>query len=103
MLNVKEENDSAVDFDEAQDVRRGNGQQPPPTKWTISRRSPSARSVACQRSRATMSRLSSTATRSDFIPSWSTSAARVSPSAANSRASPLMNKRMGLVYEDTER
>ena len=51
---------------------------PPPTKWTISSRSPSFSVVSDQEARGAISRLSSTATRSDFMPRDSTSAASVS-------------------------
>ena len=50
---------------------------PPPTKWTISSWSPSARWVSAHWSRGTMLRFNSTATRSCFMPSCSTSSARV--------------------------
>src|SRR5262249_42509846 len=62
---------------------------PPPTKWTISNRSPSESGVFVQRSREIKSRFSSTATRSGLRPSCpmrSDKAAR----APNSRSSPLM-------------
>ena len=44
---------------------------PPPTKWTISRWSPSCNWVLSHCARGTISRFSSTATRSPFIPSCS--------------------------------
>src|SRR5579871_556219 len=67
----------------------GMRSRPPPTKWTISRRSPSDRLVLDQRSRGTMSRLRSMATRSAFMPSCSTREASVVTSV-NSRSAPLM-------------
>jgi hypothetical protein len=67
------------------------GQQvPPPTKCTISRRSPSESWVSGQRSRGTISRFHSTATRSDFIPICAMSAARVS-GLSKVRGSPLIS------------
>jgi hypothetical protein len=62
---------------------------PPPTKCTISSRSPSARSVRAHWSRGTISRFNSTATRSVFIPSSSTSPCSVS-GPSNVRFSPLI-------------
>src|SRR5437879_5466471 len=56
----------------------GGAVDPPPTKWTISRRSPSCNGVCGHWSRGTISRFSSMATRSGFMPRVSTSAARVS-------------------------
>src|SRR6266446_6732417 len=55
---------------------------PPPTKWTISRRSPSCNGVCGHWSRGTISRFSSIATRSGFMPRVSTSAPRVSADEA---------------------
>ncbi len=51
---------------------------PPPTKCTISSRSPSCKGVCGHCSRGTISRLSSIATRSGFMPRPSTSAPSVS-------------------------
>ena len=67
-------------------------EQPPPTKWTTSSRSPSFSTVSDQRSRGTMPRFNSTATRSGFIPSFSTKARRVNAAgtSTNSRSSPLI-------------
>src|SRR5579872_658979 len=67
---------------------------PPPTKWTISRRSPSFKVICGQRSRGAISRLSSTATRSDFMPRDSISVASVNPGATSGkgRMSPLMQR-----------
>ena len=61
---------------------------PPPTKWTISRRSPSCNGVCGHWSRGTISRFSSMATRSGFMPSPATSAPRVS--ADETWGSPLI-------------
>lgn len=70
-----------------EDIR---GNDPPPTKWTISRRSPSCNGVCGHWSRGTMSRLSSIATRSGFMPKPSTSAPSVS--ADEACASPFIVK-----------
>ena len=63
--------------------------QPPPTKWTISKRSPSATRTSPRVERGTISRLRSTATRLGSRPSCSTISASVTP-AITPRASPLM-------------
>src|SRR5258706_3721008 len=80
-------------------------EEPPPTKWTISRRSPSLSSVSGQRSRGTMSRLSSTATRSDFISNASTKPASVKSAggdgSAKTRSSPLMCTLMACVSSES--
>jgi len=72
----------------------GGNSQPPPTKWTISRRSPSDRLVSDHCSRGTMLRFSSTATRSCFMPNCSTSPESVS-GGSKSRFSPLIWSFMG--------
>ena len=81
--------------------------QPPPTKWTISRRSPSFSSICGQRSRGAMSRLSSTATRSDFMPMSSIKADSMNGPAgagsAKARSSPLMRSFMGCEISGSQR
>jgi len=78
----------------ARDDKLALAYEPPPTKWTISRRSPSLRAVCGQRSRGTMSRLSSTATRSDFILRDVINDVSVNPvgdvGSGKERSSPLM-------------
>src|ERR1700674_2759535 len=69
-------------------VMNGGAPDPPPTKWTISRRSPSCNGVCGHWSRGTISRLSSIATRFGFMPSPATSAPRVS--ADETWGSPLI-------------
>src|SRR5450759_1617895 len=71
----------------------GSASYPPPTKCTISRRSPSLSGVSDHWARETISRLSSTATRSPFIPSRSISCANDRESG-KLFSSPLMNKRI---------
>ena len=70
---------------------------PPPTKCTISNRSPSCSGVSGHRARATISRLSSTATRSPCIPRCSMNCSSV-VSSAQSFGSPFTNKCIPAMY-----
>src|ERR1022692_546718 len=79
-------------------LETGNCSYPPPTKCTSSRRSSSLRVVSGHCERETISRLSSTATRSPFIPSCSISSASDRESA-KLFSSPLMNKRIRDSYK----
>src|SRR5581483_1800614 len=87
--NQKQENCRRRDFVHTTLFPGATSQAPPPTKCTISSRSPSARLVLVHWSRGTRSRFSSTATRSDFIFRRASKPARLSgPSSV--RSSPLI-------------
>lgn len=93
ILRLRDRSASPTGFSAQDDIGTGRGQPlPPPTKWTTSSRSPSLSVVSAQRSRGTMSRFSSTATRSCFMPSFSTRAERVKAGGTltKSRSSPLI-------------
>src|SRR5215469_7825438 len=75
---------------------------PPPTNWTISRRSPAARRVASHFARGRICKLYSMATRPEFKPSCSNRRTTFVPAGA-SRVSPFTWIRRSFDIEDSER